>query len=207
MRVVRWFPPLYSDRAEGGRTLAHAVEALALREPVVVGIARGGVAVAVEVARAFAVPLTAVDVERVNARGVRLGAVTAAGPAYLREDDRVPADEVEAAVERARAAAAVLDARLGHGPLPLAERAAVVVDDGVITGLTLAAGCCWARAQGVAHLVAATPVAHVAGLARVRREADQVVCPSPLEEIAVVGQAYDSFDPLEEWYIAGLLAG
>ena len=59
----------------------------------------------------------------------------------------------------------------------------------------------------VARLVAATPVAHVAGLALVRQEADDVVCPSALEEIAVVGQAYESFEPLEEWYVAGLLAG
>src|SRR5207247_5471013 len=88
-------------------------------------------------------------------------------------------------------------------PVPLAARAAVVVDDGVVTGLTLAAACRWARSLEVARLVAATPVAHVAGLARVREEAYDVVCPSPLEEIAVVGQAYDSFEPLDEWYVAG----
>ena len=46
----------------------------------------------------------------------------------------------------------------------------------------------------------------VDGLARLHEEADLVVCPHPLEEIAVVGQAYESFDPLEEWYLAGLLA-
>ena len=40
-----------------------------------------------------------------------------------------------------------------------------------------------------------------------RDEADAVICPHPLEEIAVVGQAYDIFDPLDEWYVAGLLAG
>ena len=82
----------------------------------------------------------------------------------------------------------------------------MIVDDGVITGLTLAAACRWARARNVARLVAATPVAQIAGLSRVREVADEVVCPSPLEEIAVVGQAYDSFEPLEEWYLAGLLA-
>ena len=71
MRLVRWFPPLYNDRAEGGRALAGAVAGLALEEPVVVGVARGGVAVAVEVARALEAPLTAVDVEPVNARGLR----------------------------------------------------------------------------------------------------------------------------------------
>src|SRR5437763_14972449 len=110
MRVVRWFPPLYDDRAEGGRALAGAVAALALEQPVVVGIARGGVAVAVEVARALEAPLTAVDVERVNARGLRLGAVTAAGTAYMREDQRVPIDEVQADLERAGRAAGTLAA-------------------------------------------------------------------------------------------------
>jgi hypothetical protein len=45
----------------------------------------------------------------------------------------------------------------------------------------------------------------VAGLALLGQEADGIVCPSPLHEIAVVGQAYESFDPLEEWYVAGLL--
>jgi putative phosphoribosyl transferase len=55
-------------------------------------------------------------------------------------------------------------------------------------------------------VIAATPVAHVRGLARIREEADEVVCPHALEEIAVVGQAYDSFDLLDEWYVASLLA-
>ena len=52
------------------------------------------------------------------------------------------------------------------------------------------------------HLV----TGHIDGLARIRAEADEIVCPHPLEVIAVVGQAYDIFDPLDEWYVAGLLA-
>src|SRR5206468_8033077 len=114
VRLVPWFPPLYDDRAEGGRALAVAVAALALEEPVVVGVARGGVAVAVEVARALEAPLTAVDVERVNAYGLRLGAVTAHGPAYLREGHGVPEADVESVVEQARRAAEALETRLEH---------------------------------------------------------------------------------------------
>jgi putative phosphoribosyl transferase len=206
MRIVPWIPPLFRDRAEGGRALAEAVAALELDDPVVVGVARGGVAVAVEVARELEAPLTAVDVERVNAHGLRLGAVTAHGPPYLQEGHGVPEEDVDAAVERARRAAEVLEARLEHETLPVAGRTTVVVDDGLITGLTLAAACRWARVEGVARLIAATPVGHVRGLARLREEADLIVCPHELEEIAVVGQAYDSFDPLDEWYVAGLLA-
>jgi putative phosphoribosyl transferase len=84
-------------------------------------------------------------------------------------------------------------------------RTVVLVDDGLITGLTLAAACRWAKAQDAGHIVAATPVGRVDGLARLVVEADTVVCPNRLEQIAVVGQAYDIFDPLDEWYVAGLL--
>jgi putative phosphoribosyl transferase len=167
---------------------------------VVVGVARGGVAVAVEVAGELGAPLTAVDVERVNAQGLRLGATTAHGPPYLLQD--APAE----VLERARRAAEALEARLDHETLPVAGRTALLVDDGLITGLTLAAACRWARAAEASRVVAATPVGHVRGLARVHAESDGVVCPHPLEEIAVVGQAYDIFDPLDEWYVAGLLA-
>jgi predicted phosphoribosyltransferase len=204
VRLVEWFPPLFRDRAAAGRELAAALDDL--DDHVVVGVARGGVAVAYEVARELGAPLTAVDAERVNAHGLRLGGVTAHGPLYLLGGHGVPAEDVEAAVTRARRLAEELESRLELETLPVTGRTAVVVDDGVITGLTLAAACRWARTAGAARVVAATPVGRVDGLARLEGEADLVVCPHALTEITVVGQAYDIFDPLDEWYVAGLLA-
>jgi len=58
-----------------------------------------------------------------------------------------------------------------------------------------------------ARVVVAVPVGARETCEALRAIADEVVCPHQLEEIAVVGQAYDSFDPLDEWYVAGLLAG
>jgi putative phosphoribosyl transferase len=198
VRIVPWIPPLFRDRATAGRVLA---ESLHGRDGLVVGVARGGVAVAAEVARELGLPLTAVDVERVNAHGRRLGATTAHGPPFL----LVPESAVEDVVARARRDAERLESRLEHETLPVDGCEVLLVDDGAITGLTLAAACLWARTERSARVVAAVPVAHVDGLNRLAEVADEVVCPHPLEEIAVVGQAYDSFDPLDEWYVGSLL--
>jgi putative phosphoribosyl transferase len=195
-------PPLFRDRAAGGRVLAASLAEHTLEAPIVVGVARGGVAVGFEVALALSAPLTAVSSKLVDVGGARLGAVTAGGPAYIRDGQSV----AEAVVDKARRAADALAAQLDHEPLQVAGRDAIVVDDGVVTGLTLASACRWARAREAASVVAATPVGRRDGLERLRGEADAVVCPHRLDELAVVGQAYDSFEPLDEWYVADLLA-
>lgn len=207
IRIVDWFPPLFRDRAAAGLVLAEAVKGATLREPLVVGLARGGVAPALEVARKLRAPLAALAVARVNARGLRLGATTADGPPYLLEGHGVPPHELDSVLARAGQRARALEERLELRRPPLAGRTVVVVDDGLVTGLTLAAGCRGARAAGAETLVAAVPVGAPRGLARVAAEADAVLCPHVVDDLAVVGQAYDSFEPLDEWYVAGLLAG
>jgi putative phosphoribosyl transferase len=206
IRVVEWFPPLYRDRTSAGQALAGSVAAREPEDPLVVGLARGGIAVALEVALRLDAPLTAAGVARVNARGLRLGATTAEGPPYLLAGHGVPEEEVAEVVAGARRDADGVERRLELERPPLADRSVLVVDDGLVSGLTLAAGCRWARAAGAAHVAGAVPVGAPRGLGRVAAEADEVVCPQVVEALAVVGQAYDMFDPLDEWYVSGLLA-
>ena len=203
MRLVPWMEPLFRDREEAGRVLADAVAAVELDDPIVVGVARGGVAVAVEVARELAAQLTAVDVERVNAQGLRLGAVTADGPPYLHG---VSEADVEPVVERARRAAAALEA--GSSRDATSSRA----DRGrgrrrLITGFTLAAACRWARAEGVTRLVAATPVGRLDGLARVAQEADEVVSHTSSRRPRSSGRHTTSSTRSTSGTSAGLLSG
>jgi putative phosphoribosyl transferase len=206
IRVVDWFPPLFRDRSVAGQELAEAAAERELGDALVVGLARGGVAVALEVARYREASLTAIAVARVDARGLRLGATTAEGPPYLLAGHGVSDEEVAAVLARARRDAKVLERRLEVERPALAGRAVLLVDDGLVTGLTLAAACRWARAAGAASLSAAVPVGAPRGLERVTAEADEVVCPHVIGELAVVGQAYEIFDPLDEWYVAGMLA-
>src|SRR4029450_5413610 len=111
---------------------------------VVVGVARGGVAVAAEVARELGLPLTAVDVERGNAHGRRLGATTAHGPPYL----LVPERAVEDVLARARRDAERLESRLEHETLPVEGLEALLVDDGAVTGLNPHARRGWRAGAG-----------------------------------------------------------
>ena len=203
LRIVPWLPPIFEDRAEAGRVLAASLAEVPGHEPIVIGVARGGVAVAVEVARALEAPLTSIAVASVTADGRRLGVVTSGGEAATVAGRNV----AEEALARARRAAEAVAARLDHDALPIDRRDAVVVDDGVVTGLTLAAACRWTRARGAARVIAGSPVGRNDGLRRLHADADLVVCPHRLDDIAAVGQAYSSFEPLDEWYVAGLLAG
>jgi putative phosphoribosyl transferase len=203
--------PLFLDRVDAGKALARALEAERGSGLIVVGLARGGVEVAAEVARRLAAPLDVVAVRKVGhpwQPEYGLGAVTPGDGVYIRGPDGLTEEELAAAVAEAKAKAVALDSRL-HAefePLELGGKTVLVVDDGLATGGTMIAALRCARAAGAARVVAAVPVAAAESLELVRPEADALVCPHPLAFFFAVGVWYASFEQLDDADVIALLA-
>ena len=202
---------LYRDRVEAGRRLAAALESADLGDAVVVGLARGGVTVAAEVARRLALPLDAVAVCKIGypfQPEYAIGAVTpGVGGVYLRSDEALGSDELRHAIEHAQAKADALDRILHelHRPLDLHGKTAVLVDDGLATGATMIASVRWARSQGARRVVVAVPVGAAQSARALRREADEVICPHEERRFGAVGFWYEVFTQVETDEVLALL--
>ncbi len=206
-------PALFGDRADAGRRLAREMPALPDGRVVVYGLARGGVPVAAEVARALGVPLDVLVVRKVGHplhREYALGAVTADGPPYLRDmrglDGRAMPElrgRVRGAAEEARA----MDDRLHEetGRIDPSGATCVLVDDGLATGATMVAACRWARAHGASRVVAAVPVGASDSVEALSVEADEVVCPYAVYDFWAVSIWYADFGQTGEDEVRRLL--
>jgi len=197
---------LFVDRRDAGRVLAKALAGEAHPGAVVVGLARGGVVVAAEVAHELGLPLDAVAVRKVGhpwQPEYALGAVAPGGVAYLRDADGLTDRELAAA----RARADELDRALhaGREPVPLDGRTCILVDDGLATGATMIAAIRWAQARGAARVVAAAPVGARQSLDALRDEADAVVCPNALADLIAVGIWYRAFGQVTDAEVRALL--
>lgn len=203
--------PLFADRGAAGRALATELEREGGDATVLVGLARGGVKVAAEVARSLGAPLDTVAVRKVRhpwRSEYAIGAVTPGDRAYVRGSDGLTDEQLAAAVEAAKARADALDERI-HGaiePLDLAGKTVLLVDDGLATGATMIAAIRWARAEGAARVVVAVPVAATESLDAVRAEADAAVCPHAISPFLAVGVWYASFSQVDDDSVLQLLA-
>ncbi|MGR0219621.1 phosphoribosyltransferase [Agromyces sp. ZXT2-6] len=204
----------FADRRDAGRRLAEAVRTLAIEDAVVLGLPRGGVPVADEVARAIGAPLDVLVVRKLGLPSqpeVAMGAIGEEGAEVANEDvvgmGRVSAAEFAAVERRERAE---LDARVrrfrgDRAPLPIAGRTALIVDDGVATGATARVACRVARARGAARVVLAVPVGSPRSIESIP-EADEVVCVQAPPGFMSVGMHYLDFRQTPDDEVAAILA-
>jgi putative phosphoribosyl transferase len=204
----------FHDRADAGRVLAQRLRHLKGRDVVVLGLPRGGVPVAVEIAAALSAPLDVIVVRKLAhplQPELAIGALGEGGARVLNPEvlraERIGADELACIQRDAQTELDRQVARLRHGRLAvrLAGRVAVIVDDGVATGSTAQAACLIARAQGAAHVVLAVPVASSRALAGLAGVADEVVCVDTPEWFYAVGEWYDDFTPTTDEEVLMLL--
>jgi putative phosphoribosyl transferase len=204
---------VFDNRLDAGRQLAARLEALRGTDIVVLGLPRGGVPIAAEVAKALDAPLDVIVVRKLGVPfqpEVAMGAIGEGGVKVL--DSRVlrmaRVNDAELAnverLERATLEARSTRFRRGRDRIDLTGRTAVIVDDGIATGSTARAACQVARQLGAARVVLAVPVGPkdtVEGFT----EADEVVCVSAPSQFLAVGYHYRDFSPTSEDEVIVLL--
>lgn len=200
--------PGFVDRADAGRRLGQQLAARSdLIEPVVVGLPRGGVPVAAEVAQILAAPLDVILVRKLGAPGQPELALGAIGEGDIVIVDReivarscVSEEDLAAVEERERAELALRSQRL-RGPMrrrQLRGRTVVIVDDGLATGSTARAACSVARAAGARRIVLAVPVAPAGWTDRLGPAADDYVAVQAPVDFRAVGQFYADFSQVSD---------
>jgi putative phosphoribosyl transferase len=205
----------FRNRTDAGRRLARRLDELRGRDVVVLGLPRGGVPVAREVAAVLGAPLDVLVVRKlgvprqpelgfgaIGEHGVRVLNEDVLRQVRVTEDDRA---EVERS-ERAELARRVRRYRRGREPVPLAGRTVVVVDDGLATGATAEAACRVVRHRGAARIVLAVPVGAPSAAQRLRDVADEVICLGTPDLFGSVGAWYDDFTQVTDEEVTGLLA-
>ena len=206
----------FMDRDDAGRQLADKLESMEFKNPVVYALPRGGIPVAVEVARRLNAPLDLVLVRKIGAPGnpeVALGAVVEGDPpqTVINQDIKRFSGADDTYLERVRAEKlAEIELRrlryMGDRPrINPSERTAIVVDDGLATGSTMKAALIALKRQGAQMIVVALPVAPVQALAEISELADRVVCLNPANHFRGVGAFYRDFHQLTDEEAIGLL--
>jgi putative phosphoribosyl transferase len=206
---------IFHDRREAGRILARTLRsAPPARDAIVLGLPRGGVPVAYEVARELRLPLDVFVVRKLGVPGqeeLAMGAIASGGlvvrneqviRAYAIRPDTI--DEV-AAQERAEIERREALWREGRAPLALAGRTVILVDDGMATGATMKAAARALRPLAE-RVVAAVPVAAAGAWDEMRREVDWLACVERPVHFAAVGEYYREFDPTPDEEVRALLA-
>jgi putative phosphoribosyl transferase len=206
----------FIDRAHAGRLLAARLTGMDLPQPIVYALPRGGVPVAVEIARALHAPLDLIMVRKIGAPfapELALAAIVDGERAetVVNEEIRHLTGASDAFLERARKRELEEIERrrsvyLGHRPpVTAAGRTAIIVDDGLATGATAKVALAAVKRRGAARTILAVPVAPRDTMEELRGYADAVICLHPAAQFRGVGAFYDDFHQLTDEETVGLL--
>jgi len=207
----------FEDRSDAGRELAQSLGKYAGRgDLVVLGLPRGGVPVAFEVARALAAPLDVFLVRKLGVPGheeLAMGAIASGGTRVLNDDvvaatgaDRAQIEQV-AARELEQLRRQELAYRGDKPPLDVRGLVAILVDDGLATGATMRAAVSALRDRGAGAIVVAVPIAPPETCEALRHEVDEVVCARTPDPFTAVGIWYRDFTPVGDEQVRELLNG
>lgn len=201
---------MFADRADAGRKLARELEKYRASGAVVFGIPRGGVIVAAEVAGALDLPLDVAVAAKIGAPSnpeYAIGAMAADGEVFVNPNAGYSADEVQRYAQDAKTKVTVQTSRLRahHAIGDLHGRTAILVDDGLATGLTAKAAATWLKREGAAKVVVAVPVAPADTAEEMRAYADEVVVVDTPAWFSAVGQFYDRFGQTQDDEVEAVL--
>lgn len=206
----------FRNRADAGRRLAVALERYKDQRPVVLALPRGGVPVAAEVATALNAPLDLVLVRKIGVPmqpELAMGAVVDGGaPLIVRNDDVIRLAGIDESEFKSicNDELAEIDRRRrrylgGRTRVEIADRTAIVVDDGIATGATTRAALRATRMLNPKRLVLAVPVAPTDSLVAMREEADDVVCLEDYVSFGAIGLYYSDFRQVSDAEVIEIL--
>lgn len=207
-------PRRFRDRRDAGRRLAGLLERYRPQDPVVVGIPRGGVPVAAEVARSLGAPLDVIVARKLGAPNnpeYGIGAIAEGGARVISEEAlarlHIGPYQLARLLARAEAelAALVEHLRDGRAPLSVEGRTVILVDDGLATGRTAHAAALSLRARGASQVILAVPVAATISAAELCASVDEVVCEQMPHDLWAIGFWYEDFSPTSEAEVLRLL--
>jgi len=206
----------FENRREAGRRLAGQLDTLPADDPVVLGLPRGGVPVAAEVARVLGAPLDVILVRKLGVPSqpeLAMGALGEDGVRVLDRDLVARAGVSERALARVeRRERLELERRVhryrgDRRPVPIEGRTAIIVDDGLATGASARAAIAVAKAHGARRVIVAVPVAPPETVAALRREADDVISVETPSSLLSIGQWYEDFRQTTDEEVVAALGG
>ncbi len=206
----------FADRVDAGQALAGALAAYRnADDTLVLGLPRGGVPVAWEIARTLGLPLDVLVVRKLGLPWqpeLAMGAIASGGVLVLNDEvlhyleGRGSAFEDVRAREQRELERRELEFRGGRPPLEVGDHTTILVDDGLATGATMEAAVRALRARRAARIVVAVPVASVEARRRIEAVADEVICLATPAMFSAVGQWYEDFEQTGDAEVRDLLS-